>query len=338
MWNKRRPFTICFCLLTLLQLMVDPATALAGASAGIEQSYRVIIPSLFPYFFLTTYLNSQLLGLQIPAIRFLTKRLQIPKGAESILLLGLIGGYPVGAQAVANACKKGAVKRNCAHILLGYCNNAGPAFIFGVAGALFLSPFIPWILWLIQIVSILITGYLLPRPYIQEATHYAAEPITLISALKQSIQITTSVCGWIIIFKVILSYLTTPFSQLPDIFRILVSGILELSNGCLDLHKVPSYSARFLLCSAFLSFGGLCVLMQTKSAVGNLGLGYYFPGKVIQTSVSFLLSLPISYVLFQESLSFRIWLPVTILLSFLIVAIGRYAKKNNGGNLAANHI
>ena len=137
--KKSRVLQITLSVVILIVFIIDPNTASSGVAEGIDMCLKVIIPSLFPFFVVSTYLNAILFGYPIPAIQCIAKLLQIPIGGESILLLGLIGGYPVGAKLIADLYYTNKIDKQTAHILLGYCNNAGPAFIFGIAGAAFAS-------------------------------------------------------------------------------------------------------------------------------------------------------------------------------------------------------
>lgn len=279
------------CGLILLILYRD--YAIIGAQDGITQCIQVIIPSLFPFFFITAYLNPLLLGISPAFIRRICKHFGIPIGCEGILLLGLVGGYPVGAQSISEAYHRGTICKNQAKILLGYCSNAGPAFIFGVIGQLFDSPIVPWLLWLIQILSALITGLLLPKDRSGKQKTEAKSAISFPQALQKSLQITASVCGWIILFKVIMAIFIIKMPTWVVAKQSYYSGFLELSGGCLLLKGIGDISVRFILCAVFLSFGGICVFMQTISAAVPFGLGLYLPGKLIQTCISILLCLPI---------------------------------------------
>ena len=69
-----------------------------------------------------------------------------------------------------------------------------------------------------------------------------------------------------------------------------VIGLLELSNGCCELLSVSDVALRFVICSGLLSFGGLCVTMQTVSVTPGLSLRDYFLGKLLQTAFSVLLA------------------------------------------------
>lgn len=59
----------------------------------------------------------------------------------SAFLLGLIGGYPVGAKTTESLVRQGLLPPEDGALLLTFCNNAGPAFILGIAGSgVFQSP------------------------------------------------------------------------------------------------------------------------------------------------------------------------------------------------------
>lgn len=323
-----------FSSVVLLVLILDSKTAIAGAANGLELCLRVIIPSLFPFFIVVNILNSALLGLHIPGLRAICHILRFPEGGESLLLLGLIGGYPVGAQLVADNWKSGQLSHRTAQILLGYCNNAGPAFIFGVTAALFSSVTIPLVLWLLHIFSALMTGFLLPRPA-NERIHIANTPaVSLVSTLNKTVYTCASICGWVILFKVLLSYLNKLLSGIVTQAALVhICGILELSNALLSLTAISSESERFILCAAFLSFGGLCVLMQTTSVTGPLGLGCYIPGKLMQTSVTILAASILVYFLYPQSAAIN--LPRTVLCIVILFFARKYAEKSCGNSLGS---
>jgi len=307
-------------------LILDPSTAMHGASAGIDQCIRVILPSLFPCFFVTAYLNSRLLGVKLPVFNRLFKWLHVPVGGDSIVLLGIIGGYPVGAQTIASAYQRGALDRDCARILLGYCSNAGPAFIFGVTSCLFSSVSIPWVIWLTQLLAIFIAGFILPKPEGSEISFNGQTNISAVDAFQLSLRNIASVCGWVILFKVLISYLSKIITG--NFPLILLSGILELSNGCLSLLSIPSESIRFILCNIMLSFGGLCVFMQTNSVVGKLGLGFYLPGKILQASISCIVSILLSNLFFHENSRTSAGVIICIILCILIIlGTANYCRK-----------
>lgn len=331
-----RRYSILLPGILFLLLIIDSNSAAQGIAQGITQCLQVIIPSLFPFFFVTGWLNSVLFGIPIPFIHSLSKILTLPKGCESILLTGLLGGYPVGAKAIADACNSKVITTQTAHILLGYCNNAGPAFIFGICHILFSGWWVPWIIWSIQILSAIITGLLLPRPADVSYMNHKTSDISITSVLNRSITVTAIVCGWVLLFKALLQIL----SQIPVLLSPLpyVAGVLELSNGCLMLADMVPVSLRFCIFCAYLSAGGFCVYLQTASAVGSLGTGLYLIGKCIQTAVCVVLSIPISKILFRRfPLPFNALLPLLGCCIAVIFFLHKKARKRCG-NCACDRV
>lgn len=313
---KRKIINGIFASLAMGIIILDTKTVVYGAQEGIQICLKTIVPALFPFIILSSIVRSALLGQNIKILHPINKLCHIPRGAESILLLGFLGGYPIGAQLITQAYTAGNISKRTAIRMLGFCSNAGPAFIFGILSIIFSRSIILWTLWGIHILSALIVGFFLPVDEESICNINNAEPMTLQTALKNAIRIMSLICGWVIIFRIIICFCDKWFLwRLANNIQILVSGLLELSNGCISLCKIHSEATRFIYASGILAFGGLCVGMQTKSVTQELACGYYFPGKIIQTSLALLLSLIIQPVLFHTVYSKQqILIIITLLL------------------------
>lgn len=280
-----------FLLATMLILVFDSKTALAGAVSGIDICLHTVIPTLFPLMVLSILFTNFMLGKKGGILNPIGKICGIPSGAESILLTGLLGGYPLGAVAVANAYNSGHISHRDANRMLSFCSNCGPAFIFGMGSVLFPTKWTPLILWLIHILSALITGAVLPCKRSHPVKLPENETPTLSETITMAIRSIGTICSWIILFKTILSFCQNWFLWLfPSTAQVLICGLLELTNGFVSLLMVQNESTRFLLASIFLSFGGLCVSMQTASQIGKLKFRYYLFGKTIQTCITIILT------------------------------------------------
>ncbi len=278
--------------LGMLVLILDGQTALAGAQQGIDLCLKTVIPSLFPFFLLSTLLTSAFSGRSIPLLRPLGNLCGIPEGTEAILLTGFLGGYPVGAQCIASAYSSGSLSKSNASRMLAFCNNAGPAFLFGMAASAFPGKWYPVLLWAIHIASAVCTAVILPTPPDREAmVPKQAAPLSFPMALQTAIRTMGTVCGWVVLFRVLIAFAGRWFLWIfPLEVRVLLTGLLELSNGCWELLSIDSLHTRFLICSAILAFGGLCVTMQTVSVAGMLSFSLYVRGKLMQVFFSLLLS------------------------------------------------
>ena len=152
-------------LCATLALMLYPQPSMEAAKSGLALCYNVIIPSLFPFFVLSSlvvelglagYLGRLLEGLMRPLFH-------VSGACASAFALGFIGGYPVGAKTAISLYENGMCTKTEAERLLAFCNNSGPAFILGVVGAgVFASSRVGVLLYLAHAAASICIGILCP--------------------------------------------------------------------------------------------------------------------------------------------------------------------------------
>lgn len=275
----------------MLILIFDSRTAAEGIRLGIDICLQTLIPSLFPFFVTSGILISFLFGQPIPFLSAVGKFCHIPVGCESLLAIGFLGGYPVGAATVYSIHTEGKLTAEEANRMAIFCNNAGPSFLFGILGPMFPNLSYVWCLWMIQVVSALLTAYILGDSQ-RGLCMVPNKQISLNDALNRAIRNIATVCGWVILFRMILEFFDRWFLWLlHPAARTLLTGVLELSNGCLLLQNVDNLTIRFLLASMMLSIGGLCILMQTHAVFPELNIRQYMAGKVLHLFLTLILSM-----------------------------------------------
>lgn len=290
-----------FAAVGILVLIFDGQTALEGARQGIDLCTRIVIPSLFPFFLLSCILTSALFGTSFPPLRLLGRLCHVPPGSESLLIPGFLGGYPVGAQTVSNAYHSGQLTKYQANRLLSFCSNAGPAFLFGMVSAYFPGIAYPFLLWLIQLISAVAVSIILPFRRESDIHHVHTPAFSLSDMMKRTLIAMATVCGWVVTFRILICFLDKwCLWMLPKEINTVISGILELTNGCTQLDQIEHIGLRFIVCSGIVSFGGLCVTLQTASVIGTLSLKSYFSGKLLQTIISIILSFLFQMTFSQE--------------------------------------
>ena len=286
-----RNLTGIFAGLGMLVLIFDSSLALEGAQNGINLCIRTVIPSLFPFILLSMLLTREITGTN-RWLRPVTECLGIPYSAQTLLIPAFLGGYPVGAKCIYDLYRGEQLQQNQAERLLCFCSNAGPAFLFGMLSGFFPEKKTLWLLWLIHILSAVLTGFLFSA-----AETAANAPVrTSEKSGKQDVLLAVLksmglICGWVILFRILVTFLQQWFLWLlPQWLMVLFTGILELTNGCCELMQISDIGVRFVICSCMLAFGGICVLLQTASVTKGLSLRYYVLGKGMQTIFSLLLS------------------------------------------------
>ena len=271
-------------------LILDGKTALLGAQAGIDQCLKAVIPALFPFFLLSNLLVGSLWGKPLPLLSPLARLFGMPRGGESLLVSGFLGGYPIGIQNVAQLYSAGQLDETDAKRLISFLGQPGPAFLFGMVAPILDKPEKAWMLWGILLFSAFLVSLLSPGAD-HDISISRGKPISVSDAMSVSLSAMGRVCGWVILFQVILAFLRRwVLWYFDDAGIAAIGGFLELSGGCLLLKNVQPESLRFLIACVTLAFGGLCVTMQTISVLGKLPASSYLLGKMIQTMFCLLLA------------------------------------------------
>lgn len=323
----------------MLALILDAKTAFAGGQEGIMICIKSLIPTLFPFLYLSA-LTTQSFSGHYKCFNRLCNLMGVPNSSQSLLITGLLGGYPVGAQCIYTAYRDGRLSESQAHRLLGFCSNAGPAFILGMGSGLFSNRGIVFIIWAIHILSAFFVGMTFPGKEYSDVNELESTSISPVQTLQNSVKTMGLICGWVILFRVFYAIAEKwLFWILPQPLRVLLLGVFELSNGYIALKELQSESLRFILSSGMLGFGGICVYLQTVSVTKELGTGFYFPGKVLQTGISILLSVAAGFVLFpiKDMVSIS---PAAIIVGFsCIIAVFLVSfQKNKSSILFVNTV
>ena len=134
-----------------------------GIKGGINTSLNLLLPSMLIFLiFSNALMASGLAPLTAAPFRFLSKWVfRIPANGIVIVVLSLVGGYPVGAKLLADGVKEGRITSGTASRMLAYCVNCGPAFLIsGVGVGIFRSLRLGVMIYVSQIIACFLTGAL----------------------------------------------------------------------------------------------------------------------------------------------------------------------------------
>lgn len=299
-------------LLAAAALVAAPQDAITGAKNGLTLCFNVIVPSLFPFFVLSSlvvdlglaaYLGRALEGLMRPLFR-------VSGSCAAAVALGFIGGYPVGARTALQLYQQGLCSKPEAERLLAFCNNSGPAFILGVVGAgVFGDSRIGLLLYLTHAAASLLVGLLFRFYGSSEKTHASRRPkpietVTLpaafTGAVTRSLQSTLNICAFVVFFAVVLQLLSawgvlsavaallSHFGFQPEWAHRLVAGLLELSSGVSSLSGASGLTGRVSMAAFMLGWAGISVHCQVLSFLVDSGLSArtYLAGKLFHGLVA----------------------------------------------------
>lgn len=310
-WGRKAALAAAL-LVCMAVLLWQNETASAAVRQGLALCARSVIPSLFPFFVVVSF---------AVGCGFFTvlRRLGLPVGA-AVFLMGIVGGYPVGARTVGELYRGGGLARERAETLLTFCNNAGPSFIFAIAGVgVFGSQKTGLALYVIHILSALAAGGLLgglrsvrsaSKPNRFDMKHGSNDmktarcdmksagnctktvgngaklPALFVSCVGSAAAAMVNICAFVIFFLVVMALVRQAWPAAPP----LALGLLELTGGVTSLEASP---AGFCMAAALLGWGGVSVHCQTAAVLENTGISLwrYLLAKVLQAVVSALFAL-----------------------------------------------
>lgn len=312
-----------------LGLLIAPAPCSEGVSAALSLCGNILLPSLFPFFVLSSMMIES--GMATALGRyfelFMRPLFRVPGAAAPAFLLGILCGYPVGAKTAIGLYQKGLCTKTEGERLLAFCNNSGPAFILGSVGiGIWHDAKLGLLLFGCHIAASLTTGILF-RFYhggedcvchrsIRSRASLQKKPLSLlfVHAIQDSATTMLFLCGFVIFFAIFIrlltyfniipslaSFFTTlfHFTGLPkDFFEQLLSGIFELTTGVGSAGTgTGSAAARLTLTGAMLGWAGLSVHCQVFSFLSGSGLSSlpYIMGKLIQSGIAALYTALLCY-------------------------------------------
>ena len=303
-------------LFSALALVSWPQQAMAAMKDGLTLCGNVIVPSLFPFFVLSS------LVVELGMSRYLGKLLEpvmaplfrVNGSCAAALALGFVGGYPVGARTAISLYQSGQCSRTEAERLLAFCNNSGPAFILGVVGAgVFGSGTAGLLLYAAHIAASLLVGVIFrfykpkdgPRPGHGPGAQFQTTsfPAAFTRSVTGALQSTLNICAFILFFTVAIRILTlsgcltalstllagllAPLGLSQVWAERLLTGLLEVSSGVSSLTE-GALSGRLSMAAFMLGWAGVSVHCQVMAFLGDSGLSLrtYLTGKLLHGGLS----------------------------------------------------
>lgn len=285
----------------IILFLVFPGQSAAGVRSGLLLCAQVLLPSLFPIGVLAGCLVRMDAGSCVPGFlrAWMRSRFDLPGDSALPFFLGLLGGFPLGAQLSSDLYENGRIPEKSAKRLSALCNQAGPAFLLGAVSAALGSPKWGVFFFLVQLLSALLTGVLLKKPtepivrraavHHNRASFSAVLPASIRSTAFNMLVLTGSVCFFQAVTACLFSIL--PVSSFPPVLRAVIAGFLELSGG-ISLLRGFDPIVTLPLAAFLINWGGVSVHLQAAAAFHESGLSAddYLIRKLIQAFLALLLT------------------------------------------------
>ena len=317
--NRRLAITAALC--AMAALIFSAKEAAAACLNALELCGKMIIPALFPFFVLSILLNR----LGLPGMLgklfapFASRLYGISGAGASALLIGLTGGYPLGAAYIADMERQGSITASEGERLLGFCNNSGPAFIIGAVGSgVFGSVKVGLLLYAVHIFSALAAGlFFRNRSFCGETQPVLLESVdtgsVLAEAVKQAVASILNVCGFVLCFSVMVGlldaqglfslacgFLSSHLGWELHFSRALLTGVLELGSAAGAMAGLDLTPHNLALAAGVLGWGGLSVHFQTLAVLAGSKIKgtLHLTGRLISASIAAVTAYIIGVILF----------------------------------------
>lgn len=296
---------ILFTLFAIFAVLFIPKATSQGVKTGIDFCLSVLVPSLFPFMVISSFVvNSGIYVLFTkPFERICKKLFKLPGYCSSVIILSLIGGYPVGARSIGNLYSKGAINETQAKKMAYFCVCSGPGFLITFVGStLYDNVQIGVILLISSLISATLCG-ILAGIVIKDKTTTSTNNSNL--EQKRSIKFsqaftksatdaskaTIDMCVMVVIFNVLISVLESFINN--ESFKHILYVMLEVTTAC---NKICNYSSVILVAFA-VGFGGLCVHFQIFQGITNININkkLFFLFRIIQGLLTALVTKLILY-------------------------------------------
>lgn len=254
--------------------LIYPSALVGGVGSGLETCVGVVVPSLFPFMVISSFVSGlpasdKIIRIVSPVMRYVFR---LPASAFSALLFGFAGGFPVGCSVASELYEQGKIEREHAQRLTLFCVNAGPAFTVTAVGAVMLgSVRMGTVLFASVCAASLITAVFLglmspvPQescPNIEEVKSITA---VLVSSVERSARSMLGICAWVTAFSCLFSLLGA--LGVNEQALSVIKCICEVTCGC----GISAQNGNVYAVAATLGWSGLCVICQVIGFVQRIG-------------------------------------------------------------------
>lgn len=283
---KSKIFTLVI-LLAITLFIVSPKNCMQATSNGIKVWLINVVPALFPFFILTKIIIL-LNQTSIPVLDKFTNKFFKTNNAGLVYFLSLLSGYPVGAKLISGYYESGAINKETATKMFGFCSTSGPMFIIGTVGiGIFQDVKIGYILLISHVIGSFLNGILYRGKNIpQNNFKTCISKSSLNEIMFDSINSILMVGGYIIFASVviellklssILTIITKLICIIPGFDSVTVysflCGVIEITNGLILLGNTAiSMQLKVILASIIIALSGICIMLQSSAFLNKIGI------------------------------------------------------------------
>lgn len=276
-------------------LIAYPSDAVRSISDAIKLCADTVIPSLFPFLFLSSFITAS--GVFDSKIGFLSllgeKLFSVPYEGMAVFIMSAVGGFPVGAKMASSLLENGKISVKTAQRLVFSCVNPSVSFAVTAVGlSLFSSTKTGMIIYSSVVISNLIL-FFISRFIIEKDDSFVKEEtengVNISSAFviagKSASEAMISICCYVLLFSCLCEIMKN-FIFDETVLSVLCA-VCEVTTGCQKL----AIRSDAPLIAGIIGWGGLSVHFQIMDSVRKSGLDMklFFLSRAVSSFLSVLI-------------------------------------------------
>ena len=288
---------------------------------GIELWFACVLPSLFPYFFITYAISSLSITEKVFSFFYPVSKKMFNLSGQTgyAFLLSIISGYPVGAKTVADLYLTNKIEKTEAERALAICSTSSPTFLIAsIGGITFNNSLFGLMLFLCHILSAIITGVIFSfykrkdKPTSSPKNHIQKNGNILSDGIYSSIISILTVGGTIALFSLFtdvildlkilspLARLLTLLTKDENLSNGLLIGLFECTKGIKILSSSGISFLALPVTASICGFGGLSIITQSLAFAkkAKIKTAPFILAKITAAALNFIIGLIISLICF----------------------------------------
>lgn len=313
-------------IITVIAIIIYPKDAVDAGKDGLLTWFNIVLPALLPFFIGSEILVGlgvvNFIGALLQPL--MTPLFNVPGEGAFPFAISVTSGYPVGAKVVSRLRMDKVISQTESQRLISFCSTSGPLFMIGtVSIGMFNNVVIGQLIAVSHYLAVISVGFVFrfykrkeksvkktnSKSYFQNAFDELIKARqkdgrnigTLMGdAVKEGMNTMLIVGGFIILYSVIIrilhvthlmDFLSTLINQTPlkiskEMSNAVLSGIIEMTNGCKNISLVTSstLSVKVSMVSFLIGWSGFSIHSQAMTMISKTDINgkLYIMAKAMQ--------------------------------------------------------
>lgn len=310
--NLRKEFTPFF-LLCLLFIALILNNFTSSVKSGVALFYGVVLPSVFPFFFITAYLSRLNITKRLfyKSHRIFNKVFSLSAESGFVVLITLLSGYPSGAKLLSDFCENNLISRKEAERACSLASIPSPAFcVLTLGGVITNSTTFGVKAYLVCLISSFIVGLIfckrkgtkLSPPKTSEIKDVSSAMYdSAYSAFSTALMVGTLITLFYLFTDILSHYgLLLPIEKFfyfitknENLSKSLTFGLIESTKGLKLLALEKENFLAFPLACFMLGFSGVSIIFQSTTFLkkAKIKTAKFILSKIVSAVLCFVLGL-----------------------------------------------